>query len=279
MATAPKPAPKKATPNNSMTPPKGTPNDSLRRPAGPTPPAKLPPTGISAGNRGNEGGVRKPIFADPNSPFYDDSRDPRPPNGRKPIVTDPDSPFYDDSRDPRPPAKTLLQRAVGDGEPSFTMGSANPRGRVVDKGVKGGVANPKHYIGEKGVKGGVANPKGTAGPNKPGKFAKPGKKPIDDGPDWASPGRDPKPPAKPIAPNPVKPGSSGGKPAQPKPPKEAGNNPQPGDPNYVKGKPKSNNWSDIVGHYFPRGADNYKAGGLVRGGGVASKGRGRGRMC
>lgn len=44
-------------------------------------------------------------------------------------------------------------------------------------------------------------------------------------------------------------------------------------------KPKSNNWPDIVSFYFPEGArTQYKAGGLVRGGGAATKGRGRGRI-
>lgn len=45
------------------------------------------------------------------------------------------------------------------------------------------------------------------------------------------------------------------------------------------GRPKSNSWPDIVGFYFPEGAGNYyKDGGLVRGGGKALRGRGRGRM-
>lgn len=41
----------------------------------------------------------------------------------------------------------------------------------------------------------------------------------------------------------------------------------------------SNNWSDIVGsHFSDRGAKYYNEGGLVRGGGKAVKGRGRGKM-
>lgn len=41
----------------------------------------------------------------------------------------------------------------------------------------------------------------------------------------------------------------------------------------------SNNWSDIVGsHFEDRGAKYYNEGGLVRGGGKAVKGRGRGKM-
>lgn len=44
-------------------------------------------------------------------------------------------------------------------------------------------------------------------------------------------------------------------------------------------KPKSNSWPDIVAFNFPEGArKQYKDGGLVRGGGKATKGRGRGRM-
>jgi len=45
------------------------------------------------------------------------------------------------------------------------------------------------------------------------------------------------------------------------------------------GRPKSNSWEDIVAFNFPDGAGKYyKEGGLVRGGGKAVKGRGRGRM-
>lgn len=41
----------------------------------------------------------------------------------------------------------------------------------------------------------------------------------------------------------------------------------------------SNNWVDIVGsHFADRGAKYYNEGGLVRGGGKAVKGRGRGKM-
>jgi hypothetical protein len=44
-------------------------------------------------------------------------------------------------------------------------------------------------------------------------------------------------------------------------------------------RPASNNWPDIVAHYFPKGAGTqYNEGGLVRGGGCAAKGRGRGRI-
>lgn len=41
----------------------------------------------------------------------------------------------------------------------------------------------------------------------------------------------------------------------------------------------SNNWADIVGsHFEDRGGKYYNEGGLVRGGGKAVKGRGRGKM-
>jgi hypothetical protein len=44
-------------------------------------------------------------------------------------------------------------------------------------------------------------------------------------------------------------------------------------------RPASNNWPDIVKFYFPKGAGTqYKEGGLVRGGGAAQRGRGRGRI-
>jgi hypothetical protein len=44
-------------------------------------------------------------------------------------------------------------------------------------------------------------------------------------------------------------------------------------------RPKSNSWPDIVANYFPKGAGTqYKDGGLVRGGGKAVKGRGRGKF-
>lgn len=44
-------------------------------------------------------------------------------------------------------------------------------------------------------------------------------------------------------------------------------------------RPKSNSWPDIVANYFPKGAGTqYKEGGLVRGGGKAVKGRGRGKF-
>lgn len=45
------------------------------------------------------------------------------------------------------------------------------------------------------------------------------------------------------------------------------------------GRPKSNSWPDIVAFNFPKGAGKYyKDGGLVRGGGKAVKGRGRGKI-
>ena len=47
----------------------------------------------------------------------------------------------------------------------------------------------------------------------------------------------------------------------------------------TSGRPASNNWPDIVKFYFPKGAGTqYKDGGLVRGGGCAAKGRGRGKI-
>lgn len=49
------------------------------------------------------------------------------------------------------------------------------------------------------------------------------------------------------------------------------------DPPLTPTKPTSNNWEDIVGHYFPK--KTMKDGGLVRGGGVAQRGKGRGKMC
>lgn len=52
-----------------------------------------------------------------------------------------------------------------------------------------------------------------------------------------------------------------------------------GDTPTTDSRPKSNSWPDIVAHYFPKGAGTqYKDGGLVRGGGCASKGRGRGKI-
>ena len=52
-----------------------------------------------------------------------------------------------------------------------------------------------------------------------------------------------------------------------------------GGANTAESRPKSNNWPDIVAHYFPKGAGTqYNAGGLVRGGGCAAKGRGRGKI-
>lgn len=48
---------------------------------------------------------------------------------------------------------------------------------------------------------------------------------------------------------------------------------------YANSRPKSNSWPDIIGFNFPKGAGKqYKDGGLVRGGGKAVKGRGRGKM-
>lgn len=47
----------------------------------------------------------------------------------------------------------------------------------------------------------------------------------------------------------------------------------------ASGKPKSNSWPDIIAFNFPEGArKQYKDGGLVRGCGAATKGRGRGRI-
>ena len=47
----------------------------------------------------------------------------------------------------------------------------------------------------------------------------------------------------------------------------------------TESRPASNNWPDIVAHYFPKGAGTqYNEGGLVRGGGCAAKGRGRGKI-
>lgn len=45
-------------------------------------------------------------------------------------------------------------------------------------------------------------------------------------------------------------------------------------------RPATNSWQDIVSAYFPKtGGNVYKEGGLVRGGGAAQRGRGRGKMC
>ncbi len=83
------------------------------------------------------------------------------------------------------------------------------------------------------------------------------KKPKPPGFPKPPPGDDDKPIKPPIGDNPIKP------PVAPMPPS----------------KPKSNSWPDIVAHYFPRGAgDYYNEGGLVRGGGKAQKGKGRGRI-
>lgn len=50
-------------------------------------------------------------------------------------------------------------------------------------------------------------------------------------------------------------------------------------PDSLSGRPASNNWPDIVKFYFPKGAGTqYKEGGLVRGGGAAQRGKGRGRI-
>lgn len=52
-----------------------------------------------------------------------------------------------------------------------------------------------------------------------------------------------------------------------------------GDTESSIGRPKSNSWPDIVAFNFPTGAGKYyKDGGLVRGGGKAVKGRGRGKI-
>lgn len=42
--------------------------------------------------------------------------------------------------------------------------------------------------------------------------------------------------------------------------------------------PVPKEWSAIVNHYFPNGGTGYKAGGLVRGCGAATKGGGRGKI-
>lgn len=60
------------------------------------------------------------------------------------------------------------------------------------------------------------------------------------------------------------------------PDREDDSDPTP-DPPPTPTKPTSNNWEDIVGHYFPK--KTMKDGGLVRGGGVAQRGKGRGKMC
>ena len=45
-------------------------------------------------------------------------------------------------------------------------------------------------------------------------------------------------------------------------------------------RPATNSWQDVVSAYFPKtGGNVYKEGGLVRGGGAAQRGRGRGKMC
>lgn len=55
--------------------------------------------------------------------------------------------------------------------------------------------------------------------------------------------------------------------------------PPPPPPDPASLRPASNNWPDIVKFYFPKGAGTqYKDGGLVRGGGAAQRGKGRGRI-
>jgi hypothetical protein len=48
-------------------------------------------------------------------------------------------------------------------------------------------------------------------------------------------------------------------------------------PTPTKG-PVPKDWAGIVNHFFPNGGNVYKGGGLVRGGGCATKGRGRGKF-
>ena len=48
-------------------------------------------------------------------------------------------------------------------------------------------------------------------------------------------------------------------------------------PTPTKG-PVPKDWAGIVNHFFPNGGNVYKDGGLVRGGGCAAKGRGRGKI-
>lgn len=80
------------------------------------------------------------------------------------------------------------------------------------------------------------------------------------------------------------------RPPSSKPPKEEdkpeadNDGPGKGPPNNQPKNPAitpraSNSWADIVGsHFSDRNAKYYKEGGLVRGGGKAVKGRGRGKM-
>jgi len=53
--------------------------------------------------------------------------------------------------------------------------------------------------------------------------------------------------------------------------------PKPAAPKPERG-PVPKDWAGIVNHFFPSGGNVYKAGGLVRGGGCAAKGRGRGKI-
>lgn len=81
------------------------------------------------------------------------------------------------------------------------------------------------------------------------------------------------------------PGPGGNKPRpkpKPKPPEKEDPPLPPLDDENVDpslARPKSNSWPDIVAFNFPKGAGKYyRDGGLVRGGGKAVKGRGRGKM-
>lgn len=68
-------------------------------------------------------------------------------------------------------------------------------------------------------------------------------------------------------------------PTTPPPTDDPTNPPNPNDPTQATARPKSNSWPDIIKFNFPKGAGKqYKDGGLVRGGGKATKGRGRGRF-
>lgn len=81
-----------------------------------------------------------------------------------------------------------------------------------------------------------------------------------DGPRGGGRGKKPKPEDPPSPPSPP--------PASPPPPPP----PAPAPTQY-----QNKDWTKVVGHYFPE-SPGMKAGGLVRGGGAAMKGRGRGRI-
>lgn len=54
--------------------------------------------------------------------------------------------------------------------------------------------------------------------------------------------------------------------------------PPPASPPPATSGPVPTQWPEIVDYFFPNGGTGYKDGGLVRGGGAATKGRGRGRI-